>query len=440
MNTSYPPPITSSRWGARTKRIVVIVILFFAGFVLWNLVEMLPLVVGSALLSYLLYPLVNFIEHNVLGVVLPFRARSLAVVMTFITVIALFVLAVIIIVPVLINQLADVGEALPRFLEAMQDEIEGILSRPLEFNGNTIMLGGEPIILMDRIQEVTGSGDGENILDAQNFDIFAVLGTFLGSVGSLTGPAFSVLGGAVNALINLSFLVVIMFYLMRDGEHFAIQFVNTVPESYRGDARRLLYELGVVWNAYLRGQLVLSLSVGFAVYLSALVLGLPNAPIFGLLAGLLEFIPNLGPFIALVPAAIIALFSESGTIPFLSGVPFALMVIVVWTAIQNVEAIFLVPRVMGGRLNLHPVVVILAVIAGASIAGAIGIILAAPFTATLRMFGQYLYGKVFDVDPFPNPKPTALDDVPEHPTRLYQLLSSINILRLFRGRRQGEIR
>lgn len=428
---SYPPPITSSRWGARTKRIVVIITLGFLGFAVLSLIELLPMVVGSILLSYLLYPLVNFFERRVLFV-LPFGTRSLAVVMTFVTVLGLFALAVIIIVPVLINQLADVGEAIPRFVEATQAEVEKVLSRPLEINGNPITLGGEPIILLDRIQEATGTTEGENLLTSENFDIFAVVGTFLGSIGSLTGPAFSVLGGAINAVINLSFLIVIMFYFMRDGEQIAVRSVNLAPESYRGDVLRLLYELSMVWNAYLRGQLVLSLSVGFAVYLSALVLGLPNAPIFGLLAGLLEFIPNLGPFIALVPAALVALFSESGTLPFLSGVPYALTVIFVWTLIQNLEAIYLVPRVMGGRLNLHPVVVILAVIAGASLAGAVGIILAAPFTATFRMFGQYLYGKIFDVDPFPSPKSTALDEIPEHPTRLYQLLSSINVMRLFR--------
>jgi hypothetical protein len=85
----------------------------------------------------------------------------------------------------------------------------------------------------------------------------------------------------------------------------------------------------------------------------------------------------------------------------LSGIPFALVVSVVWVGIQNVEAILLVPRVMGSRLNLHPVVVIIAVITGANVAGVMGIVLAAPFTATIRLIGQYFYGKVFDTNPFP---------------------------------------
>ena len=397
---------------------------------MWNLVQILPILIGSSLLSYLLWPLVNLIENRLLFI-LPFRARSLAVVITYIIVIATISLAVLLIAPVLINQLADVGDNVPIFLEAAEAEIVTVLSHPLTINGQPIVLGGEPIVLMDRIEAVTGESDS-TMLNLENFDIFAVLGTFLGSVSGLTGSAFSVLGEAVNAVINLSFMLVIMFYLMRDGEKFTQMLVDVTPESYQGDVRRLLYELGMVWNAYLRGQLVLSITVGLAVYTSALILGLPNAPIFGLLSGLLEFIPNLGPFISMVPAALIAMFSQSGTFSFLSGIPFALTVIFIWIAIQNIESIFLVPRVMGGRLNLHPVIVIMAVIAGASIAGAIGIILAAPFMASFRVFGQYFYGKIFDTNPFP--EPIVIEHLQPETPRIIQLIKALNPLRYIRRR------
>jgi predicted PurR-regulated permease PerM len=381
---------------------VVIAVLGIVGFIAWNLISLMPLLVVSALLSYLLYPVVNFIEDRLL-IILPFRARSLAVLLTFMSVIAGFVIIVIVIAPALINQITDIGDDLPRILEATEDELRDILNRPLTINGRPVLIDGEPLIPLEGIQEITG-GDVTDTSGASSdgsFNFAQAFRGFFGSVGDLTGPAFSVLGGAVTAVVNATFVLVIMFYLMRDGDQFTAKLVNLTPSSYQGDVRRLLYELGRVWNAYFRGQLILSVSVGMAVYLAALILGLSNAPILGLLAGLLEFIPNLGPFIASVPAVLIALVSESGTFPFLSGLPFALVVILVWTGIQNLEAIFLVPRVMGGSLNLHPVVVILGVITGASVAGALGIILAAPFIATIRVAGQYLYGKIFDTNPFP---------------------------------------
>jgi hypothetical protein len=88
-----------------------------------------------------------------------------------------------------------------------------------------------------------------------------------------------------------------------------------------------------------------------------------------------------------------------------------LVVIVVWTALQNIEAVFLVPRIMGDSLHLHPLVVVIAVMGGAALAGALGVILAAPFVASGRVIAQYIYGKIMNTDPFP-----ILDeDVPKEP-------------------------
>jgi predicted PurR-regulated permease PerM len=137
------------------------------------------------------------------------------------------------------------------------------------------------------------------------------------------------------------------------------------------------------------------------VFVAATVLGVPNPLVLGLIAGVLEFVPNLGPLLALVPAALLALVSQSNTLPFLEGPTFALVVIIVWTLIQNVESLIIVPRVMGGSLNLHPVVVIVGVLAGASFAGALGVILAAPAIASVRLLLHYIYGKVTDQQVFP---------------------------------------
>jgi predicted PurR-regulated permease PerM len=223
--------------------------------------------------------------------------------------------------------------------------------------------------------------------------------------------------------------------------------VSLAPPSYQGDMRRFFYELAKVWSAYLRGQLILCIAVGMAVYIAALILGLPNAPILGLLAGLLEFIPNLGPIVAAAPAVIIALLTQSSTFPFLSGLPFALIVAGTYVVIQQVESYYMVPRVMGGSLNLHPVVVIIAVVVGASVAGALGIILAAPLTATLRLVGTYIYGKLFDIDPFPTqftasqPRPNFVmrvlhpDRLREYGARFWQMVSQLRPHRLQRLRR-----
>lgn len=415
MSSSSPPLITSARWGTRTKRIVAITLLIGSAISLFFLSGMIPMLVISALLAYLLWPLVNFVDRRI-NRLFGFPVRSLSVALTFVILIAFFTVSFLVVIPVIVSQIEQLGERIPVLAADLEAGLRGLLSHPLSIGGTPILLDGEPIIPIERFDAIT-EGDPLGVLIGGNgeFDIFAVIGGFLMSVGA---PAFSVLGGAFVAVINLAFIIVIMFYLMRDGEAFVAHVINITPKPYQGDMRRLFYELGRVWNAYLRGQLILCVAVGMAVYVAALFLGLPGAPMLGLIAALLEFIPNVGPIVATIPAILVALLSESSTIPFLSGVPFALTVVVVWTIIQQIESVYLTPRVMGGELHLHPVVVVIALLAGASVGGAVGVILAAPFTATGRVFGQYFYGKLFDVEPFPKPKPY---EVETHRTRLLRL-------------------
>jgi predicted PurR-regulated permease PerM len=124
----------------------------------------------------------------------------------------------------------------------------------------------------------------------------------------------------------------------------------------------------------------------------------PNALLLGLLAGILEIIPNLGPVLAAVPAVALAFFQGSDRLP-LSNEWFVALVIFLYILIQQVENYVFVPRILGASVKLHPVVVIAGVVAGASIAGLLGIFLAAPTIASLRLLGGYLYAKMLQPDP-----------------------------------------
>jgi predicted PurR-regulated permease PerM len=121
----------------------------------------------------------------------------------------------------------------------------------------------------------------------------------------------------------------------------------------------------------------------------------------------MEFIPNIGPATAMIPAASIALFSQSTTFPALSGWLFALVVVGVWTVLQQTEAAVLIPRIVGDSLNLHPFVVIVAVVGGVSVGGIFAVLIAAPVVASVRLIAQYIYGKLMDKDPFPADRKTV---------------------------------
>ena len=148
------------------------------------------------------------------------------------------------------------------------------------------------------------------------------------------------------------------------------------------------------------GQLVLGLVVGTVVWLSMWIVGHPSAGLMGLLAGLLEIVPTFGPVLATIPALITAMLQGSTWMP-ISNFWFVVAVLIIYIIIQQTENAYLVPRIMGRRLQLHPLVVFIGVLAGGLVAGAVGVLLAAPVLGTLRIVARYVYAKLLNQDPFP---------------------------------------
>jgi len=145
----------------------------------------------------------------------------------------------------------------------------------------------------------------------------------------------------------------------------------------------LLNRLGQLWLIYIQGQLLLALLVGMITWTVNAAIGISWPGALGLLAGLLETIPTFGPLIATIPAVAIALWKGS-TIIALPNWGFALIVLGIYIAIQQIEAIFLQPRIMCSRLDLPPLAVILAVLIGAALGNVLGAYLAVPVVASVR--------------------------------------------------------
>ncbi len=394
--TSTAPP-----WDNITKRTIALICLAVFGLFLWLTADVLPMLVITGLLAFLIHPLVRFNEQRLLRW-MPRGRRAFAVLLAFLFGIFLVIVVLTIVLPVVFSQVSSMIENLPQTLQTVSTELQRILSQPISFNNQPVLIEGKQVVPLEFLQTLTGAENASEILTPENVNVSGIFNQFLGSVGGLTGQAFGVVGSAFTIGVNLLLLLVMIFYLGKDGGTFVEGFISLVPNSYQPDTRRLLGELSSIWNAYLRGQLILCLVIGVATFLAALALGLPNALILGLVAGLLEFLPNIGPVISTVFAVIIALVSTSSTLPFLSGPSLALAVLIVCLIIQQLEALFLVPRVMGSNLDLHPFVVIAAIVVAASIAGLLGVILAAPATATVRLFARYIYGKLTGRDSFPS--------------------------------------
>jgi predicted PurR-regulated permease PerM len=227
-------------------------------------------------------------------------------------------------------------------------------------------------------------------------ELSALLRSFISSVAQGT---LNVVLNIASGFLWLIFILMITFYLLKDADRIVTQMDKLPPQDYREDFSRLRLEITEVWQAFLRGQLLLGIVIAIVVTVGCMALGVRYAPVLGLLAGLLEVIPSIGPTIAAVPAILLALFQEN-TFLGMSNFWYAALVAGMYILIQQLENNFLVPRIMGRSLNLHPVLVLVGVVVGGSLGGVLGILLAAPTLATMKVIGRYVFYRVYDLDPF----------------------------------------
>lgn len=223
------------------------------------------------------------------------------------------------------------------------------------------------------------------------------------------GQTLSVAVDVITSFVWVVFILVISFYLVKDTDRLLGWIDGVAPPSYQEDYQRLKAEIVAIWAAFFRGQLTLALVVAAIFVVAGLVIGLPFTFAMALLAGLLEFLPSVGHGIWLTIASILVLFQGSTWIP-LPNWAVMLLLIGLHVVFQQVDLNILIPRIIGRRVHLHPLVVILGIVAGASLAGVLGLLLAAPTIASARILGRYILANLFDADPFPSPPPEGITE------------------------------
>jgi len=309
---------------------------------------------------------------------------------------------------IIITILTVAGIALVQQVQSLYDAVAGIAADPA---GQLQEILNKPLVLgpfaIDLSQPFTVGPFGPFQVPDLNSpqwqpiiqQVLAAIQPALNRTGVLVG---SLATGTAATLGWVLFIVVVSYYLLNDVRNIGVSFERLVPDEYAYDIRRLINELGPIWNAFLRGQITLGITMGVLVGLTMWILGVRYAVVLGLLGGLLEFIPVIGPVIAGGVALIIALFQPENWLG-LNPITFALVVLGASILLQQLENNLLVPRILGGSLNLHAVVILVGAVIAASLAGIIGLLLSAPVLATLRLFGRYVYCKLFDLDPWPDP-------------------------------------
>ena len=361
--------MASTRWSAATKFWVITFGTVLAGLVAYRLRHLIPLVGLAALLAYILNPLVNLIVRR------GRLNRTLATAVVYLGLLALVAIIPAVFVPSLLEQ----AHAIDR--EVLRNLVQGLVLRIRTYGQHTTLHVFGVAIDLSPLYDPLASN----------------LEQFSSSLASRSvGFLLSFASGFAATVVGLVVILVLSFYMVRDAQNIIAYLENLVPELYRDEVVGMAQEISRIWRDFFRGQLTLCAVVGVATGIGLAVLGVPNALLLGILAGVLELIPNLGPTLAAIPALIIAFFQGS-THFAISNVWFTLIVALLYVVIQQVENNVLVPRIIGGSVHLHPVVVLIGVLAGASVAGVLGIFLAAPVIASVRVLGRYAYEKLVDV-------------------------------------------
>jgi len=209
-------------------------------------------------------------------------------------------------------------------------------------------------------------------------------------------PVVSGIAGIVASIVGYILIPVWVFYLIKDRPALTAAARRSMPAEWWPDVRAISNIALRVFGQWLRGQLFLGLTVGFATFAGLILLSTIVDPIFGrfavllsVVAGVLELLPIIGPIIAAIPAVLLALTA---------GLDTAVAAVILYTVIQQLENNFLVPKIQGDAVELHPSAVMFALVIGGAIAGLLGAILALPITAAARDVFRYLFHR-FDEPP-----------------------------------------
>ena len=351
-----------ARWSTNVKLGVAGCLLVLGVYVLFRFSLLIIPLILAAILAYILSPLTGLVQTRLR------MSRGRATGLVYLIVLGVLSVVPIVLVPSLVEQ----SRSLNLDFQTIIHSIENFLSRP-------IVVGGARIDVSELVTQMESS--------------------LRGAAEPLFGQTLGLAVDVLTSFVWIIFILVVSFYLVKDGARFTEWLESLFPQDLRLEVRRLREEINAIWSAFFRGQLVLVVVVAVIITLGGFVVGLPFALAMGVFAGLLEFLPSLGHGIWLVIAALLTLFRGSTWLPLPNWLV-ALIVIGLHSLFQQVDLNLLIPTIIGRRVRLHPLVVILGIVAGATLAGVLGIFLAAPTIASMRVLGRYLQARLFDLEPF----------------------------------------
>lgn len=331
------------------------------GVVAWVLRVIWPPLILAGAIVFLLNPVVTRLQHRHVP-------RALGTGLSYLGVAAATTLVILLVAPLATKQYDDLASEWPELRQDLEDSVNDLSERSVE--------DGWPIEIptwQELENQFSGSDKGDTdgngtVTPEERQDRFA---DQIATARELALKVFHV--GIIFVLAPI-----IAFYLLVDLPHLRRTARSLVPVRARGDVMVVSRRLSAAIGGYFRGQLAVALVVGVMASIGMLIVDLPFWLIVGMIAGLFNMIPLIGPWVGAVPGIIIALTTGG-------GLSQAIAVAVVMAIVQQIDNHFISPIVMQRAVKLHPAAVMLALLAGGTLGGFFGLLLAVPATAVLKI-------------------------------------------------------
>ena len=316
-------------------------------------VTFVPLVV-SLFLYYMLNPVVKLLIKLKLGKFhLP---RSIASLLVVLLLILLVVGAFMALIPSLVNELTQLIKWLPTATKDTQAWIVQLSHHPM----------------LERV-------DLKGLYNQYSSQVAKYAQALLASLSSSAG---TLIGAVTKAVVITVTVPVMLFYMLKDGNRLVPSVQRFFSQRHGEEVANLLHQMNATLSAYISGQAIECLFVALATSIGYFIIGQPLAIILGLIAGITNMIPYIGPYIGIAPALLVALTVAPEKI---------IWVIVVVIVVQQIDGNIIYPNIIGKTLNIHPLTIIILLLAAGNIAGITGMILCVPFYAVVKTIINYIW-------------------------------------------------
>jgi predicted PurR-regulated permease PerM len=363
---------TSPTWGTNTKLVVGLTIVVIVGALLVKFQFILTPLLIALVLAYLFHPVADFIQDR-----LRFSWNaSVGVIYLIIIVLLLGLLT-----------LGGVGllQQVQSLVSIVQDAIKTLPQLIEKFSGQVYQFGPFKIDF--------------RAVDLQEFSsqVLGMVQPLLSRTGTLVS---TVAGSAASFLGWTLFVILVSYFVLAESGGLRGRMITVDIPGYTIDLERLARKLGRVWNAFLRGQIIIFI-LAVIVYAIVLgVLGVHYALSLAFLAGLARFVPYVGPAVNWTVLVLVSYFQVYKLFG-ISSFYYTLLVLITALLIDQIFDNLISPRILSAALKVHPAAVLVAAIISANLFGILGVVVAAPLLATATVLWQYTMRKMLDLNPWP---------------------------------------